>query len=344
MKIFSRLESVMAMKKRISISDIAKALGTSITTVSFILNGKAKERRISDALTKRVLDYVKKVGYKPSQLVRNAPGGQTKVLALLFEDINHPFFSEVGKHIERIAAESGYHIVHCNTGNDTRKISQLIRLCVDKEIDGVLMTPSEDLEETILKIKKQHIPTVLFDRFIPTVDTHYVISDNRKGAYDASKHLLEMGSKRVGLVSLYSNQTQMRARLDGYMDAMDEFQQQSFIKKLNVGGPDREIGEQIVEFIVDNKLDAVLFANHYLAIGGLKAIKGQPIVLPRMVTFDDHVLFTLHSPAVSVVAQDAEKVAVELMQTLTAEIEGKLKEERKVVVPCTLIVRESSTS
>lgn len=334
----------MAKKKRISISDIAKAMGTSVTTVSFILNGKAKERRISDALNKRVLDYVKKVGYKPSQLVRNALGGETKVLALLVEDINNPFFSEVGKHIERIASGSGYHIVHCNTGNDIRKINQFVKLCVDKEIDGVLMTPSEDSEETISKIKKQHIPTVLFDRFIPDASAHYVISDNRNGAYDATKHLLEMGSKRVGLVSLYSNQTQMRARLDGYMDAMDEFQQQSFIKKLNVDGSEEEIGRQIVEFIVDNKLDGVLFANHYLAIGGLKAIKGQTIVLPRMVTFDDHVLFALHSPAISVVAQDAERVAAELMQTLTAEMEGKLTEERKVVVPCTLIVRESSTS
>lgn len=333
----------MAMKKRISISDIANALGISITTVSFILNGKAKERRISDALNKRVLDYVKKVGYKPSQLVRNAPKGQTKVLALLVEDIHNPFFSEVGKHMERIASESGYDIVYCNTGNDIRKIDQLIKLCVDKEIDGVIMTPSEDLEEVFSKIKKQHIPVVLFDRFISALGTNYVISDNRKGAYDATKHLVERGSKRVGLVSLYSNQTQMRARLDGYMDAMDEFQQQSFIKKISIDNPDVKVGEQIVEFIVDNKLDAVLFANHYLAIAGLIAIKERTVILPRVVSFDDHVVFAFHSPAISVVVQNAEQTAAELMHTLMSEIEGKLTEERKVVVPCSLIVRESST-
>lgn len=334
----------MTMKKKTSISDIAKALGISITTVSFILNGKAKERRISEALTKRVLDYVKKVGYKPSQLVRNARGGQTKILAVLVEDMGNPFFLDVGRHIERMAAESGYHVVHCSTANDTQKTRQLIRFCVDKEIDGVMMVPCEDLEDAILKLKKQQIPVVLFDRFIPTMETSYVISRNRDGAYDATKHLLEMGSSRVGLISLYSNQTQMRGRLDGYMEAMDEFRSPSFIKKLNSDAEMGETGAQIVEFIVDNKLEAVLFANHSLAIMGLQAVKDKAVALPRMVVFDDHMLFALHTPTISVVEQDAEQFAVELMQTMMAEIDGKLKEERKVEVPCKLIVRESSTA
>lgn len=332
----------MATKKRISISDIAKAMGTSITTVSFILNGKAKERRISDALNKRVLDYVKKVGYKPSQLIRKSVG-RTKVLALLLENITDPLFSEVGKHIEKMGAASGYHVLYYDTSNDINKTRQYIQLCIEKEFDGLIVVPPEDFEETIGKMKPP-IPMVLFDRFLPTVETSYVVSDNRQGAYDATKHLLEQENKRVGLVSLYSNQTHIRSRLDGYMDAMDEFRMQPFIRKLSAESPVSEMGEQMIEFIVDNKLDAVLFASYHLAINGLKAIKGQTAVLPRMVAFDDHMLFALHSPAVSVVAQDAERIAAELMRTLTMEIEGKLKEVRSVLVPSTLIVRESSIS
>ncbi|NGM64674.1 LacI family DNA-binding transcriptional regulator [Sphingobacterium sp. SGR-19] len=332
----------MATKKRISISDIAKAMGTSITTVSFILNGKAKERRISDALNKRVLDYVKKIGYKPSQLIRK-PAGRTKVLALLLENITDPLFSEVGRHIEKMGAASGYHVLYFDTSNDANKTMQHIQLCIEKEFDGLILVPPEDFEEAADKTK-QHIPMVLFDRFLPTVKTSYVVSDNRRGAYDATKHLLEQENKRVGLVSLYSNQTHIRSRLDGYMDAMDEFRMQPFIRKLSAESPMREMEEQMVEFIGDNKLDAVLFANHHLAINGMKAIDGQVAVLPRIVAFDDHALFTLHSPAVSVVAQNAEQIAEELMRTLTLEIEGKLKEARGVLVPSMLVIRESSIS
>lgn len=333
----------MAEKKRMSITDVAKAMGISITTVSFILNGKAKERKISDALTKRVLDYVKKVGYRPSQLVRKARG-RMKVLALLVEDIAHPCVREVGAHIEQIAATSGYQLIHCSTANDTQKMRQLIQFCMDKEVDGVIVTPSADSEELIGTLRRQHIPVILFDRFLPGIQDQisHVISDDRKGAYDATKHLLDTGGKRVGLVSLYSSQTHIRARLDGYMDAMDEFQRQSFIQKLNRENPEG-MAEQIAGFLQDNKLDAVLFVDHDLAIGGLRGLKRLVMTWPRIVTFHNPILFELHTPAISVVAPDVAELARQLMETLTAEIEGRLKEAWHVVVPYTLIVRESFT-
>ena len=331
------------MKKRVLISDIAKALGISVTTVSFILNDKAKEKRISDALTKRVLDYVKKVGYKPNQLAKSLRTGQTKILGLLVEDIANPFFSNVAKHIERRAYEAGYHIIYCSMDNDEHKAKELIQLFMDRQVDGFIITPSEGLEETISNIKQNNIPLVLFDRFIPAVETNYVVSDNRRGSYEATKHLLEGNNKRIGLISLYSNQTQMRDRLEGYMEAMDEFRVQSFIKKLNMESPEDESKEQILEFVVDNKLDAVLFATNYLAVRGLKALNASQTKLPNMVAFDEHTLFKLHDPSISVVSQDIEQLTRELIQTLIADIDGKLKEARQLTIPCHLIVRESST-
>lgn len=330
------------MKKRVLISDIAKALGISVTTVSFILNDKAKEKRISDALTKRVLEYVKKVGYKPNQLAKSLRTGQTKILGLLVEDIANPFFSNVAKYIETQAYQAGYHIIYCSMDNDEMKAKELIQLFMDRQVDGFIITPSEGLESTIEQIKQNNTPLVLFDRFVPSVETNYVVSDNKLGAYDATKHLLENNSKRIGLISLYSNQTQMRDRLDGYMQAMDEFRTQSFVKKLDLDSPPEESKAHILEFIVDNNLDAVLFATNYLAVDGLRALKEEKIKLPKMVAFDEHTLFKLHDPSISVVSQDIERLTKELISTLIAEIEGKLKEVRQVTIPCNLIIRESS--
>ncbi|WP_181151406.1 LacI family DNA-binding transcriptional regulator [Sphingobacterium gobiense] len=327
----------MAGEKRISISDVAKAVGVSITTVSFILNGKAKERRISDAVNKRVLDYVKKVGYKPSRSIRRA-AGKAEVLALLFENIADPFFSEVGRHIETLAAELGYQILYCDTTSDVNKASRYIQLCIEKEIDGLIMVPPENFEKTTEKTK-QRIPMVMFDRFLPTVETSYVISDNRTGAYNATKYLLEQGNKRIGLVSLYSSHTHIRGRLDGYMDAMDEFRMQSFIRKLSADSPREETAIEIAEFLVDNKLDAVLFAAHCLTIDGLCGIKEKDIAMPRIVTFGDHILFKHYTPAISVVVQDAEQMAKKLLEVLIAEIKGKRKEVSKIVIPCKLEIR-----
>ena len=330
------------MKKRILISDIARALGISVTTVSFILNDKAKEKRISESLTKRVLEYVKKVGYKPNQLAKSLRTGQTKILGLLVEDISNPFFANVAKYIERQAYDKGYHIIYCSMNNDENKAKELIQLFIDRQVDGFIITPSEGLEETIAHIQQNNIPLVLFDRYLPGVDTNFVVSDNLNGSFDATRHLLENGNNRIGLVSLYSNQTQMKERLEGYMKAMDDFQKQAFIIKIKTD-EEEELGlQKIHEFITDNKLDAVLFATNYLAVKGLKAIKRYGTTLPRMIAFDEHTLFQLHEPSITVVSQDIPKLTQELINSLLAEINGKNKELRKITIPCSLIIRESS--
>jgi len=331
------------MRKRILISDIAKNLGVSVTTVSFILNGKAKEKRISDGLTKRVLDYVKKVGYKPNQLAQSLRTGQSKILGLIVEDISNPFFSNIAKYIERIAYENGYHIIYCSMDNDETKAKELIQLFYDRQVDGYIITPPEGLEDTLANLLKNNVPLVLFDRYIPQLDSHYVVLDNFNGAFDATKHLLDNpANKRVGFVSLYSNQTQMRDRLDGYMKAVDEFQQQAFIKKIKMDEQEDLAIEQLYEFINTNRLDAVLFATNYLAIEGLKAIKKFNLDFPKIVAFDDHTLFKLYEPSISVVTQDISEIANELIHTLLNEIKGKNKEIQKIVIPSGLQVRGSS--
>lgn len=329
------------MKKRILISDIAKALGVSVTTISFILNGKAQEKRISEALTKRVLEYVEKVGYKPNQLAQSLRTGQTKILGLVVEDISNTFFSNIAKHIETLSYENGYHLLYCSMENDNTKAKELIQLFYDRQVDGFIITPTEGLDDVIQELKANKVPVVLFDRYLSAVDTGYVVSDNYQGAYQATRHLLENPRhKKVGFVSLYSNQTQMRDRMDGYMKALDESQLQAFIKKIKIDEQEDEAIAQIFEFIHDNKLDAVLFATNYLAIAGLKANKKYGY-LPAVVAFDDHTIFKLYQPTISVVSQRIPVIAEELVKNLLRQIKNPQYEPKKVVVPCDLLIRDS---
>jgi len=137
------------MKKKIRISDIAGALGVSVTTVSFILNGKAKEKRISDGLTKRVLDYVKKVGYKPNELAKSLRTGKTKIIGLVIEDISNPFFANIARLIEEKAYEKGYRILYGSTDNQPEKTIELIELFRDRHEDGYIITTSEGVRDTM---------------------------------------------------------------------------------------------------------------------------------------------------------------------------------------------------
>src|SRR5690606_24753529 len=129
---------------------------------------------------------------------------------------------------------------------------------------------------------------------------------------------------------------------EGYMKAIDEFQQQAFIKKIKLDEEEESSVDQLHEFISTNRLDAVLFATNYLAIDGLKAVKKYNLELPKMVAFDDHTLFKLYEPGISVVTQDTAEIANELIHTLLNEIKGKNKQLQKIVVPSELQIRGSS--
>src|SRR5689334_21841982 len=98
-------------KKALGISDIAKELNVSITTVSFILNGKAREKRISDSLAEKVLKYVKKVDYSPNHLAKSLRTGKTNLIGLIVEDISNPFFANVARLIEENAYKKGFRII-----------------------------------------------------------------------------------------------------------------------------------------------------------------------------------------------------------------------------------------
>ncbi|MBK1440869.1 substrate-binding domain-containing protein [Parapedobacter sp. ISTM3] len=330
------------MKKKILISDIAKDLGVSVTTVSFILNGKAKEKRISEGLTKRVLAHVQKVGYKPNELAKSLRTGKTKIIGLVIEDISNPFFANIARLIETRAYSKGYRIIYCSTDNQPDKTIELIQLFRDRHVDGYIITPSEGVDDTIQSLINSQLPLVLFDRYIPGLATNYVVSDNVRGAYDATAHLAQQGYRRIALVTLYSSQTQMQDRMNGYMRAIDSYKLQPYVKKVNMGDDEETTVRDFHAFLQDQQPDAIFFATNYLAITGLKALKHYQTPLPGVVSYDDHTLFKLFTPTITAVSQPIEAIADELINVLLNQLDGKIKEVKQIVLPSELIVRESS--
>lgn len=339
------------MKKRTLIHDIAKHLEVSIATVSLVLNGKAKEHRISDALAKRVLDYVAEVGYKPNQLAKSLRTGKTHVIGLIIEDISNPFFATVAWLIEKHAFARGYRILYCSTDNDTAKAKDLITMFQERHIDGYIIAPPMGVEQEIDSLLKSNIPTVLFDRYLPEVPTDYIVVDGEDGTYQATRHLLEQGFAAIAFVTTDSEQTQMYARLRGYQRAVQEqgLPQQIARVALDFGGDRQKSIVEIGTFLRDNPAcEAVIFANNSLTIYGLEAIAQLGRRIPEelaVVSFDDNDLFRLHSPTITAIAQPVEAIAETLINVLLAKLQddqpaGQLVQE--IVLPATLLVRNSS--
>ncbi|MCX2739735.1 LacI family DNA-binding transcriptional regulator [Pontibacter anaerobius] len=337
------------MKKKLLISDIAKQLNVSITTVSFILNGKAKEKRISDDLTERVQKLVEEVGYRPNQLAQSLRTGKTRTIGLMVEDISNPFFANIARLIEERAYQEGYKIVYCSTEDDSDRTKELISMFRDMHVDGYIITPPQGVEEDVEKLIKDGFPVVLVDRQVAGIHTHCVIVDNLSGAYNATAHLMEQGYQNIAFVTTDSRQSQMLQRLEGYRKALAEKQLEPAVLEVPYRYDAKQMLRKIVSFFEETEsIDAVLFATNYMAVRGLEAISQfNPQGLPAnlgVASYDDHDVFKLLKPTITAVAQPTEAIANHVINLMLHLLNPKNKtsEADTIVLPTQLIIRNST--
>jgi LacI family transcriptional regulator len=336
------------MNKKLSINDLANELGVAKSTVSFILNGKAKEKRISDELTERVLKFVKEKGYQPNQLAKSLSTGKTKMICLMVEKISDYFFSHIAFHLEALAYKNGYKIIYCSTENDPEKTRQLISLLRARYVDGYIITPPVGIESEIKALINDNLPVVLFDRYLPDIPTDYVGLNNYKGTYDAIEFLVNTGAKKIALVTLASDQTQMVERQSGYLAALKKHELAPSLLKVSFENDTETTVKQCVQFIKDNPgTDAIVFATNYLALSGIKAVNELGLEIPKdisIIAFDDHDVFNIYNPSISAIAQPLDEMAKQLFKTLLDKLENKvrLKDLSKVIIQPELILRGST--
>lgn len=338
-------------KKPVSIRNIADELKISVTTVSFVLNGKAKEKHISKELTKKVLDYAKLINYRPNQIAQSLRTGKSKILVFMVEDISNNFFSKLARIFEDIAYDKGYKVIFCSNENDDEKSKELISLFNFRQVDGFVIVPSPGIKDTIDGLIKDNIPVVLLDRFFDGLDCNSVVVNNEKASFDATQHLIDNQFKNIGFITIAPDQTQMQGRLSGYLRAVNE----NGLTPITLEIPYNEVyvgkgKERIRKFFdAETGLDAVFFATNYLTQTGLEIFKETKVSLINdlgIVSFDDNDMYKIYSPTITSVSQPLNDISTKLMEIMLPLLKKKDVTEtvHKVMISAELIIRESSLS
>jgi LacI family transcriptional regulator len=341
------------MTKKISIKDIAKELKLSITTVSFVINGKGKEMGISPATINKVLELIQKRDYRPNNAARILRTGKSNTIGVIVEDLGNYFFGNIAKVIEREANQRGFNVFISSTENNAKTARDLIRKMRNSLVDGLIITPTKGLKEEIQQLADSKIPFVLLDRTIPDVRASHVILNNYHGAYTLTEHLVKNGYRKIGFVTIASDMSMMADRLRGYEQALSDENirhTDKHILKVKFDDPPQFIIEQIRKFISGTEqFDALFFATNYLGVHGLEALKEAKIRIPDqvgVVSFDDNDLFRLYTPSVTVASQPIEKIAVETIDLLLSIMNDHEKQGKpigKVLKPL-LVKRQSSVT
>ena len=311
--------------KKVSISDIARKAGVSVSTVSFVMNDKAVKMRISREVIEKVENVAREMGYRPNQLARGLRTGRTKTIGLIVENISNAFFAAMAKTIEDEAKKYDYKVVYCSTDNDEEKARELINMLSQRQVDGYIITPTLGLADEIRKLQAENKPVILIDRYFPDhEEIPSVLVDNYEGVAQGMEYLIEKGYQKIALLTIEADMAHMHDRLQAYHDVLEKHglpANSSLVKQIPYNYVHEAALDEVREFLQTTRgeVDAVFFLTNYLGVLGIEATKSLQIRIPEDVAFlcfDDNDIFRLYSPTISVIRQPISGIGQQAMASL----------------------------
>lgn len=333
-------------EKRLSITDIARQLGTSTTTVSFVINGKAREKNISQVLIDRVEHLVSELNYQPNALAKSFRTGKTMTIGFIVDEISQPFFSGIAKYIDEKASAHGYNILFSSTKNSKKRGGEVLQVFNERHVDAFIIALPNGLENEVKEVIGGDVPVVLFDRYISGFESDYVLIDNESSAAEATQHLIDSGYKEIAFVTIETDQSQMLDRTKGYERAIITAGLNPIVKRINYEGKPESVAEIAAFLQQNNQIDAVVFACNYLSMDGLDAMRQLNLKIGEniaMVSFDDLEVFKYFMPSITAIAQPLEEIADQIMEILMYRLtDNTNKNKIKAVLTTQLEIRDSS--
>ncbi len=318
-------------EKRTSIRDIAEKAGVSTSLVSYVLNGKGKEHRVSEEMAEKVLLVAKQLNYHPNMAARSLRTGKTKTLGLIVADISNPFFAKLARRIENIAWEKGYQVIFGSSDESKDKFEKLTSVFIEKQVDGMIVTPPADCHEHIMQFVNRSIPVVMVDRHIDGLPVSSVQVDNMGATYALTSHLLQMGHRKIALLAYDMKLSNIEGRYQGYRKALKNNgipSSEEIVYSVLFKDFDKTVSEALKK-ILAQKVDAIVFATNQVATQSLitmSHMKKLPAKLSLVSV--DRPEFRLSNIPVMYVEQPLAELGEKALEILFRQI----KETKKQVV------------
>ncbi|MEO1012094.1 MAG: substrate-binding domain-containing protein [Bacteroidota bacterium] len=339
------------MKKRqVSLKDIAKEVGVSIATVSYVLS-KGKDSRVSEAMSAKIREVAKRLNYQPNIIAQSLKSGTTNTIGLILADISNPFFANLARVMEDEAAKLNYTVIFGSSDEKAAKSRQLIDFLSSRQVDGFIIAPSEGSEEQIQYLQQQDIPVVLIDRFFPKTPTDYVIIDNYESSYRVVKELVRSGHQRVGMLAYTDRLFHMQERIRGYKAVLQDngfLDKPEHLCEISYEDGKKEVQEAIDRMLAaDDPIDSIFFATNTLAIHGLKHLGKLNLRVPNdiaVVSFDEGEAFDFYYCPLTHVRQPLEEMGKAAVQSLWNRIKNPDIPQQAISLPADVMVRKSSSA
>jgi LacI family transcriptional regulator len=330
-----------------TIKDIAARAGVSTSTVSRVLNAKAKKYRIGQDTEKRILQVAKEMKYRPNHLARSLRLKKTHTVGLIVPDIANPFFAYVTRMIQKSAYELGYSLIVCNTDENLDTEIEQIDLLQSKGVDGFIIMPVGVQFDHLQQLLNEKIPLVLLDRCFDELNTHSVLVDNYMGACKAVEYLIHCGHQRIAIIQGLTNTYTNSARVKGYRESL--VKSHIAINQDYIVGNDFRKENGYIEtkclLNLENRPTALFTTSDMITLGALQAMLEEKVRIPEdvsIVSFDDVDFAPYLVAPLTAVSQPKELMGEIAVKLLIDDIKSKSQNDKKrIILEPKLIIRKS---
>lgn len=335
----------------ITIKDIARALNLSVSTVSKALRGS---HEIGEETKQAVLKYAREHNYKPNPIAQSLKKGHSRSIGVIVCNIDNNFFSQAIDGIESIAQSKGYNVIITQSRESYEKEVSNSDHISSRSVDGLIISLSAETKniDHLKRLHEKGLPIVFFDRVTDEIPTHRIIANNFKGAYEATRHLIQQGCRKIAHVTSSDSLSITAERLAGYKQALLDAGRsvdERYIKFCLHGGMIREETYQALAELLQlpEKPDAIFTASDRLSTTTLSQLRTMQIPIPceiALVGFTNSTSADIFNPSLTSVIQPALEMGQQATEMLLSLIESRrpVTQFEKRVLETQLQIRDSS--
>lgn len=328
----------------ITIVDVARAAGVSPTTVSRAFNNS---HLVKEDTRTRIRRIAAELRYVPNGTARSLVLQKTEVLGLILPKPHEEFFLEVIRDTDEATCEAGYRLLISSTYNRLRDVRHAIQM-MHGRVDGLLVITPHHGASQLLDVLPPDLPVVFLQSSVKDEPYDCFRLANRQGAYEAVRHLIELGHRRIALIKSEDENIETRERLQGVSEALSEAGIPLDESLIYSGFFTQETGYEAGLRIaaMPSRPTAIFAFDDYIAIGALRAVLQAGLSVPTdmaIIGFDDVVSARLTAPPLSSIQVPVKEMCYRAVSRLIEIIEDRGRPEpESVELPTRLVVRAST--
>ena len=321
------------MTKHITIKDIAREAGVSVSLVSFVMNNRIgadgkRKYRVSEDTRQRVLEVARRLNYQPNSAARNLRQGRTHVIGAVLSDMSNIFYGAIARYLEDLALEHGFTLLIGSTDENPQKFHSVVRTFLEKDVEGFIVVPTEGSEDTMNYLQDAGVPTVVIDRHFPYLRVPNVVTDNAAAMETAFNTLQEQGAKNIFMVSY-------AMRISSIVDRETRFA--SLLRQQGIADAEERIlrlsfemqpaeSQQIVDRLLAAGCDGLIIASNMPAVSIIKALFQRKVKIQKdikIVSFDYSNVYALFEPAIPYIQQPLQAITRKASEILFQMIDHR---------------------